>query len=215
MSILDNKINSKLTLFKNLHRTFEQVEEKIQNEEYKLTLKPRAKSQCWTLFKLIRNADGSRIITNSATAELVRCGKCKLIKRINTLSGTTPLLEHTIKCNSDNALKFGEVSSDEKKIFTRKCTLYCAEDLRPMKSLKHNGLLNLLQAAIDLQSSRTTRINARDLVPDPTTISRHLPGLEKEVKEPLKLLLKANHDDNMPAYTLDLWQDLKKEVKLF
>jgi hypothetical protein len=126
--------------------------------------------------------------------------------------GTTNLLDHVNACKNGKLVPFGAVTTAEKKEFIRSFTIHCAQDLRPMKSAKGKGMISLIQTAIDLQFVRTTRMNAKDLIPDPTTISRNLPKIEEVVKGELKALLHKNSDENRPAFTLDLWEDIKKEV---
>jgi hypothetical protein len=135
-----------------------------------------------------------------------------LIKKVIPKDGTTNLLEHVNACQRGKMDPFGSLTTREKTDFTRAFTMFCAQDLRPMKSAKGKGLINLVQTAIDLQFSRKTRINAKELVPDPTTVSRNLPKIEETVKKEIKSLLHKNTDENRPAFTLDLWEDIKKEV---
>ncbi len=178
-----------------------------------------AVSDCWKSFQYVQTSENHPVTVSGASAEsmLVRCKFCGLIKNFKSRSGTKNLLEHHKACikarNKDQI--FGTVTGNELEQMTHSFVQFCAIDLRPYHSAKGEGLSNLLQTALDIQHSRGERLNAKDLTPDPSTISRHVPEHRKAIEDILKDMLILNSDQNRPAFSLDGWQDINGEVNIW
>lgn len=112
--------------------------------------------------------------------------------------------------------KENRVSADAKRSFIEACAKFCSFDLRPFEIIHGNGFTVLCQSLLDIAYENSCRINASDLIPDPTTISRRVRGLAEGIRTftvavLLKTLYYLEHREELIQTLLS---DLKI-VKLF
>ncbi len=61
-----------------------------------------------------------------------------------------------------------------KSSFTEACAKFCSFDLHPFETVNSHGFQILCQSLLDLAHHNPHRIEAADIIPNPTTISRRV-----------------------------------------
>ncbi|CAF1031432.1 unnamed protein product [Rotaria sordida] len=79
-----------------------------------------------------------------------------------------------VMMNKDNN---SNILADLKSVFTETCAKFCAYDLHPYESVRGHGFQILCQSLLDLARQNFHSIEAADIIPDPTTISRRVQKL--------------------------------------
>lgn len=202
----------------NQNQQFIEITAKIETGEYKLAPRKSELAYCWKSFKVVVDTDSKEIQSVSIAGSIVvRCDHCGLVKNFKQSNGTSNLNAHSLTCKKKPATtihEFGPLTELEKTSTKKAAISYCANDLRPFDSLKGSGMISLIQHIVDLQFCRDTRINVKDLLPNPTTASRGTQEQVIQVKKSLTMLLKENVDKTHFAFGLDIWEDVSSEVKL-
>ncbi|GLV33484.1 hypothetical protein CBL_20219, partial [Carabus blaptoides fortunei] len=103
-------------------------------------------------------------------------------------------------------------NKEEINMITKMAVKYVSKDLRSFQSIAGEGFLEIAQCLIDI-GSRSGRVDAKELLPDPTTVSRNLKTMASEVKTKLIPELKLNLSEAVGAATLDMWTDDYRKIE--
>lgn len=94
-----------------------------------------------------------------------------------------------------------------KSEFSKECARFCAQDLRPPNALAGEGLINLIQKAIDLTVQYNARLDATKLVPTPKTVSKDIGAEASEARKKfLEEVMPALREERRAAST-DGWTE--------
>ena len=100
----------------------------------------------------------------------------------------------------------GVVNVEMKLEFKEKLINFCVGDIRPFNLAEGTNFSEVVQAAIDL-GAKHGNVNAEDLFPSVTTISRGVNNKADKAHEIVKpTILKALHEGCLSA-SIDMWQD--------
>ena len=78
-----------------------------------------------------------------------------------------------------------------KSSFVDALAKFCAFDLRPFEIATGTGFGMMCQTLLDIAHSSTHRINATDIIPDPTTVSRRVKNLAEGMRQRFLFCLKC------------------------
>lgn len=198
------------------------IKRKIDEKEY--FLKPKiGKSEIWKKFKQIFDENDVLI------EDVIACDNCHKVFRFNShKTGTSTLLKHKCLASSktqgksiESFFKENETetssqkpSLEEKKIIIEKMTKFVCQDLRSFNIVKGKGFQELAQSLVSL-GSRCGDIDVKDVLPDPTTISRNINQIAQNLRENVKEELRNTIHKWGGAITLDMWtEDFRKNSYL-
>lgn len=192
---------------------------KIQSKEYEVVKKEGrgVSSEAWVKFRLVRCARTKEF------KNAVQCSLCKLIKLYQKGSSTSPLKKHvchtvdqsfssSLGSDSDLGRPQVPITTDMKTTFRDACVQMCTGDIRPFNIVQGNHFQSLIQTAIDL-GAQHGRIEAKNLIPDPTTISRNVEKTAKEIRLGLSEKLREAIKNRRCAMTTDMWSEDFTETK--
>lgn len=92
-----------------------------------------------------------------------------------------------------------------------KCVEFCGRDLRSFKTISGNGFIALIQVLINCAATQEQML-AKELLPHPLTVSRHMRNKHEEVrKEILPEVLEAIQQEQYSA-TTDMWTDNMEQI---
>jgi len=168
----------------NLKKEKENIKKKIEQGIFKTCGKSStATASWWNRFVRIQD-DEENIIS------FVQCIKClSVLAYDSNKTGSSAQKSHAEACrggvanasnNQDIRImlnKDNNVSAAEKSSFTEACAKYCSFDLRPFETMNGDGFQILCQSLLDLARNNPHRIEAADIIPDPTTVSRRVKNL--------------------------------------
>lgn len=130
-------------------------------------------------------------------------------------SGTSGMHRHN--CPKDTGSKSlvtsflqpaaAKVTQTDKTFVTDACISLCCQDLRPFEVVAGDGFMKYTQAILKLQHRHKTLLNAADILPHPTTISRNVKTKAEDVREDLQNRLQQAYVDGNVSYTSDMWTD--------
>lgn len=200
----------------------EDIKRKIDEEEY--FLKPKfGKSEIWKKFKQVFDKDDVLI------EDVIACDNCHKVFRFNShKTGTSTLLKH--KCLTSSKAQGSSIVSffkekekdsssqkppqEEKKVIIDKITKFVCHDLRSFNIIKGKGFQELAQSLVSL-GNRCGDIDVKDILPDPTTISRNINHVAQNLRDEVKEELRKTVYNWGGAVTLDMWtEDFKKNSYL-
>lgn len=191
------------------------IKKKIDEEEY--FLKPKVgKSEIWKRFKQVFDKDDVLV------PDVIACDNCHKVFRFDShKTGTSTLLKHKCMPSSkgaqgksiDSFFKEKETvpsvqkpSQEDKKIIIEKITKFVCRDLRSFNIIKGKGFQELAQSLISL-GSRCGDMDVKDVLPDPTTVSRNIHQIAQNIRDEVKEELGNTIEKWGGAVTLDLWTD--------
>lgn len=179
-----------------------------------------ANTGCWKRFQalLYKNTKSRVFSVNKPLFSFVKCRICDKVYGHNSKDGTTTLNRH--KCRdgkTDEAISSSNTlqpaSLIEKQIIGKKITIMCIKDSRPYEMASGDGFAEYTQAVIDIAQNSTHRLDARTLIPHPTTISRNTHDIKELCVNQLKSKLFEMEVDSVGmAFTLDIWTDGTNKV---
>ena len=147
----------------------------------KQTAKP---SPFWSSF--------SQVFYNKIKQDVIRCDKCGLILIHKPIDGTKVMSSHMKACKKKNQFDINQqnshvglqsnnstsrqihIPSHVKKLITNASVEFAFLDNRPFETVKGDGLVNLVKSILTAgqQLSGLTGAQVKELLPDPTTVSR-------------------------------------------
>jgi hypothetical protein len=200
-----------------LNQQFEDIARNLQEDPDMYIFKSidNKRAVCWTKYQFLCDSNGNHISSEKRDdSVLIICKDCKKVNTFKKGQGTTNLNEHVVKCPvKDDPLKFGRVSNEEKEIMKTSLVRYVSNDMKSFLSVAKNGFIGVVQCAIDLQAKRKDRMNARQLLSHPNTISKAVGDQAVVVKELVIDQMQAVISDGViPAFSIDFWKAISNEV---
>lgn len=140
--------------------------------------------------------------------------------------GTSSLRKHAETCsNKPNTSSIEQYLSkgtelkvprrDDKDTITRLSVNFVCNDIRPFDAVHGEGFFALAQGLIDV-GARAGRVDVKQLLPDPTTVSRSVNKYAEEIRQKLIPELKMQLEGSNGAVTLDMWtDDYRKKTATF
>lgn len=191
------------------------IKKKIRDEVYSTELKDekdRRRNPLWELFLTITtDVDGEKTVI-----PYVSCTKCgHVLSYDSAKGGTSHLRRHADGCSGPSALapsvsnyfKTVKLPKNVKHGITLKCVDFVCKDLRPFSIVKGEGFMALAQALINV-GTKHGQVSASDVIPDPTTISRHIDEEAERVKNDIVIPAMKNLVNVSGAgLTTDMWTD--------
>lgn len=173
------------------------------------------KSEIWKTFSLIVNKDG-------ISQNFVQCIKCRSIFKYNSSkTGNSHLKRHTcaalIKGSSEGSSNLKQTNLcasllkktnvNIKELVIKKCVYMCAEDMRSFEIVSGSGFKSFCQFLLKVGAEQQGVFDVNDLLPHPTTISRHL-KIESANKR-LEILpeIREYIQNGICSATTDMWTD--------
>lgn len=114
-----------------------------------------------------------------------------------------PTITDIISTNSASS----KVSQADKDYVTRACVDFVCKDLRPFNTIEGDGFTSLVQKLLDLQHKSSTRLDAKSLLPHPTTVSRNLQTKASSVRSSLNVSIQEAFRVSRVSFTSDMWTD--------
>jgi len=170
-------------------REKENIKKKLEQGGFNTCSKPTsATASWWNTFVRIKDEKENII-------PFVQCIKClSIFAYESTKTGSSTHKAHAESClgggspssskNQDISVimnKESNMSAGIKSVFTEACAKYCAFDLRPYESVRGHGFVILCQSLLDLARQNPGLIEASDIIPDPTTVSRRVQKLAEGI----------------------------------
>jgi len=175
------------------------------------------KSAVWNKFKIVMHHSSYSEDPDSpdhTNTDFVACPLCMdlYVKK----SSTATLRRHkcTKNTNHNPIEMYGKLTNNKCKILpTRvkdeaieKCVKYCSLDLRPMLAIKGKGFLEIAQFFLNVGAKYGVS-NINDIIPHPTTVSRHLIKTTTDVRKKLFSEIYSLIKNNYCSSTCDMWTD--------
>ena len=198
--------------------SIKQLEHLIVSRKIVVKDEPKKKSEVWSAFSALYYAESNDYVG------YVKCKKSeKIFKHHMSNSGTSHLLKHANSCHKDAGGAFSTSQSSITAFYKKKtpaprtakeklhlaCVEFVCRDLRPLKSVEGAGMVNLVQAAIDV-GAQHGKLDAKCVLPSRNTLKRKLVESAAECKISLSDSIKAAIKSNgIVGMTLDLWTDIK------
>ena len=164
------------------------------------------KSNVWKNFKLI-------VQENTQTCVgYVQCQKCLNFFSYNSKSGTSHLRRHNCGKKTSfkltNFLKPQTSSTDksDKQTVLQAAIKLCSKDLRPFDIVSGEGFINFAQVLINI-GAKKGNIDASDILPHPTTISRNIVETAETLRSEIIPYLKVKIEEGLCAASTDMWTD--------
>lgn len=134
----------------------------------------------------------SQVFYNKIKQDVIRCDKCGLILIHKSIDGTKVMSTHIKACKKKNQLDANErnidvglqlknltsrqmkIPSHVKKLITDASVEFAFLDNRPFETVKGDGFVNLVEKILiaGQHLSGLTGAQVKELLPDPTTVSR-------------------------------------------
>jgi hypothetical protein len=107
--------------------------------------------------------------------------------------------------NNQTSLININIPNSEKCIITNACVNLCIKDLRPFDVVEDEGFMELASCLINL-GAKYDNVEAKQILPHSTTVSRNIHKIEKENRQELINKLKPLLTSLYPpiSYTCDL-----------
>jgi len=172
---------------------------------------PGKKSGVWETFGIVYDRSNVKL-------DYAACKSYNKVYTFKTSTGTATISKHKCPIPASEVaaakvfFKKHIVTKQEKETMTATAADYCATDMHPFESLSGLGLKALIQTALDIESSSTSRVTIDELLTNPTIVSRNVDSRVRNGREKLTLVLKKHFDSGLNvACTLDLWMDAVKK----
>ncbi|KAL4097820.1 hypothetical protein QTP88_022528 [Uroleucon formosanum] len=195
------------------------IKRKLMSDTGEYTLVPQeGKSEVWKKFRkvlnVVENIDDPDSPEQISTG-FIACINCKDLYGQN--SSTATLSRH--RCNLGVGSKekidaYFEIMNKKKKDIPKKlkdetiekCVKYCCMDIKPMYSIEGEGFKQFGQFLLDV-GAKYGKIDIADILPHPTTVSRHIETTTKELRNNIFKDLFFIIEKKYCASTCDLWTD--------
>jgi hypothetical protein len=168
----------------------ENIKKKIDEGIFKTCAKSKsATASWWNNFVRIKD-DKEKIIP------FIQCIKClSILVYESSKTGSSTHRSHAQTClgggppstsKNQNIIsmmnKENHVPAATKRSFTEACAAFCSYDLRPFETVNGHGFEILCQTLLDIAYNNPCRIEAANIIPDPTTISRRVKSLAEGMR---------------------------------
>ena len=182
----------------------EDVRGKLEEEKYKATPNPRpTKSKAWESFHVVVDA------TSNIEVGAVQCVKCSYLLKTQADGCTSTMTRHLReRCGGELGQRKRPLPSVKAKQQGKDAVgKACAEDMLSFEAVAGSeGMLDLLQSMVDIGSTYG-RVDVRELLPEPCTISEHVKKEAKKIRAKIIPAIKKAMRDGACAATIDGWTD--------
>ncbi|GAU87462.1 hypothetical protein RvY_00297 [Ramazzottius varieornatus] len=148
--------------------------------------------------------------------DFVCCSRCKQVWKHDRTVNTDALHRHVSKCGVKanqpkitGYLKSHKLPLAAKQEKSRVCARYCAVDGRNFEEVVGTGFRALIDTVIDvtMKYSHAGKPTARDMLPDPTSVSQYVGKEAKAIRESLLEEVKPILRLRGGGITLDFWEE--------
>lgn len=177
---------------------------------YKLVQKTNSKSSVWEKFLTVVDS------RTSVPEGHVQCRLCKSFFVYDSAkTGTSHLSRHKCKVSSNSASISSffspqcpkpSVPTDVKEKVTIACARLCAKDMRPFDVVSGSGFKEVAEELIQI-GARYGNVNAQDILPHPTTVSRKVAELAGALRDGIMPEIQLALSESRCAITTDMWTD--------
>lgn len=199
----------------------DEIKVKLARGDYKIVENDssRATSDIWKKFGLIADEENNII---SGYAGCKAC--CKVFAFDSKKLGTSSLRKHVDSCKRSTESVAASSSIDrffskslstprreDKEAIAQLAVKFVSRDIRSFETVSGVGFLELAQGLIDV-GARAGSVDAQQLLPDPTTVSRRLKKCAEDTRQSITPELRSQMTDSNGAVTLDFWTDDFRKV---
>lgn len=184
---------------------------------YKLA--DNSSSKVWEHFGVIIDEE------NNQVAGFAECKKCRKVLSYDSRKlGTSSLKKHSESSCSGNAAaakpidhfftKTGELKApkkQDKETVTKLAVKFVCSDIRSFETVCGEGFTGLAQGLIDV-GVRAGHVDATQLLPDPTTVSRRVSKYAEDIRQSIIPELKQQLSEFNGAVTLDMSTDDYRKI---
>jgi len=202
-----------------------ELKAKISSGEYSIgnNCSSRAKSNVWEAFGVVLDEE------NYQVAGFAACKRCKKVLAYDSRKlGTSSLKKHTeSRCAANATKQIGPLigakpineyltdnpdlkapkTEDKETVSQLAVTFVCS----PFETVCGDGFTGLAQGLIDI-GARAGRVDAAQLLPDPTTISHRVTKYAEVIRQSIIPELKEQLNEYNGAVTLDIWTDDYRDI---
>jgi len=197
------------------HKTI--IQNKIKTGECILETH-RGKSKVWDLFSKIIYANNDEVQLPKDTG-YVCCTKCKTILTYSSSCGVSHLNRHKCQLNVNNERIDNFFAKRNKPNIPSSVTIeavnccikLCSLDIRPFEAVDGEGFRQLCQFLINT-GARYGKIDAADLMPHPTTVSRNCLKMAESLRSELLAIILPYFNNGRCSATTDMWTDDFKKI---
>jgi hypothetical protein len=174
-----------------------------------------ARSSVWSKFQGVYKRDGDKVKVGKS--EFVACVSCKTVYSYTPSLGTSTITQHTCPSEVVGSMrefctKSKPFTGENKRVTTALVDL-CAEDLRLFAIVQGKGFQKFVQVILDIAIAHNKRLDAKELLPDETTIKRNTSDRDVKGRDKLKKILHDHFSIGLYAgFTFDLWTDDIRKV---
>jgi hypothetical protein len=189
-----------------------QITSNLASGVYKIRPISNSKSDVWQQFGVVTCDD--------TDLDYVACKSCHVaIKYAGRQTGTSTMKRHKCRVPSSQSSivshcvsNVSKVSKNEKACITRSCADFVCRDLRPFETVAGDGFVSMAQSLLNLQHKHNTLLQAKDILPHPTTVSRSVDDREAIVISELSALIQqAFSNTGHVSFTSDMWTDAHRQ----
>ena len=143
--------------------------------------------------------------------DFVSCDKCaKILVNNGHKSGTSRLRRHTCSVlPGQSKLLFKDkqlLPTHIKQETTEKCVEVCCLDIRPYDFVAGKGFVDIVQNFVNV-AAKYGKFDVKDVLPHPTTVSRHVEGRAQALQASLAAEIKPIIETYGCAITTDIWTE--------
>lgn len=190
------------------------VKRKIRDNVLKTEPKDATKNPLWQNFVAIyEEVDDNKKVN----VPFVACVKCSSVLSYDSgKGGTSHLRRHADVCSKSspaspsvsNYFKPASLPKATKELITEKCVQFACKDIRPFAVVGGEGFVQLAQALINV-GVKYGQVQAQDVPPHRTTISRHTDEMAAKLKADIvKPDIERCVNVWGGAITTDMWTDI-------
>ena len=162
------------------------VSQKLRNGDYKIRMQ-NSKSEVWSQFGIVTDENGLDL-------PFAGCQKCKsVLSYAGRSTGTTSMKRHKCRFDSRNQPSITECvlngpdspktvkinETDKERITAAGARMVC-RDLTPFAHIGNPGFKDFVQEILNTQAKYRVPLDAEDLLPHPTTVSRKVTSMASE-----------------------------------
>ncbi len=100
-----------------------------------------------------------------------------------------------------------KVSRTDKERITKACVTFCSQDLRPFDIIGGGGFQTFCQDLLRLQHQHKALLKIEDILPHPTTVSRHIRDSADNIRQQISSSLQEAIASTSVSFTSDMWTD--------
>ncbi|GAB0089483.1 zinc finger BED domain-containing protein 1-like [Sergentomyia squamirostris] len=198
-----------------MEKSKEEIKSKLVSNVYTLTDSKNNKSEVWQKFKCILD-ENCAIIEN-----FVACSKCLTVLSYVKQNGCSSMNRHKCPQGTNGSRKISSffptktapvIPENHKKEINAAFGAFVVLDLRPMEAVAGAGMQEVCQSFYNLGASMSRPMSVKDIIPHPTTISRHVSAIAPPARKNLETIVYnvCKNSGGGGAMTTDLWTDRQR-----